>query len=227
MERFGFKDEDLTTSQHDKILLFLLHKQNSSKMLLDLKLIEKRNDMRFGLNCGHCFGGDCDWDWTNFCCHITKSKDPIYIDTQTQIINITKKLQEFKKHYDFEAGFLDLLNLQSEYAIMSGNYNVGFIDLVITINPSFEIYPDNCDLHPRFQVDILSIKSNKLFVEIKPQIRSIGELIRQINFYRSHIGADDPWIVVTSDLKAQEILKSQKIILYQLTDKTINEFFGD
>ena len=52
------------------------------------------------------------------------------------------------------------------------------------------------------------------YIEIKPLIKSIGELIRQINLYRSHTKTGT-WIVVTKTKGLKEILATQKIFIFE------------
>jgi hypothetical protein len=68
-----------------------------------------------------------------------------------------------------------------------------------------------------------------LFIEAKPKIRSLGELIRQINFYKTgsnftvHTGMDyiwPKWLVVSPDVQFADKLREQGI-LFQKSPPTI------
>lgn len=134
IERYGFKDEELTTSKHDEILLWLMDKKNFWKMIYE-------NSEELG---------------------IKKSR--------LQAIPPNK------------------IKITVEYPVKNeNNYLIGFIDLTA--------------------MDVA--------IEIKPKIRSIGETIRQINFYRNYCKRFSYWIIVTETPNLQEIFASQNIFVFE------------
>lgn len=51
-------------------------------------------------------------------------------------------------------------------------------------------------------------------IEIKSKIQSVGELIRQIQFYRTYLSGPT-WLVVSPDDRAKDILTSQGIYFFK------------
>ena len=145
IERFGFKDDDLATPEHDKILVWLLDEVNMMKVLSSFRTLLK--------------------------------KDMLY------------HIQEIK----------------AESPILGyNNYNIGFIDVQVKL------------LETDDKKTPMNTCYRSICIEIKPKIKSIGELIRQINFYKSHRPHSD-WIVVTKENgDASVILWNQGIRMYQL-----------
>lgn len=79
------------------------------------------------------------------------------------------------------------LNLKLEYPVSDNRYVIGFIDIY---------WP------------------HAVAVEVKTEIPVIGDLIRQIQFYRNYMGGPC-WIVVSPDDRAASILKEQGIYFYK------------
>jgi len=102
-------------------------------------------------------------------------------------------------------------SLTWEYPVIQSGYNsskfiVGFIDLFISIS--------DADFYAR------------IFIEIKTKIPSIGELIRQINFYKTYANPDNrkeiAFIVISPDDSFKNILSSQNIYFFKYENKDIN-----
>jgi hypothetical protein len=72
-----------------------------------------------------------------------------------------------------------------EWAVTDRNFIVGFVDIYL------------CGIA----------------VEVKSKIPVVGDLIRQINFYRKYIGAQ--WLVVSPDDRFVDLLKSQGIKFFK------------
>jgi len=93
--------------------------------------------------------------------------------------------------------------------LKSGKYNIGFIDLKVTINTRLPY--NNCFDHQTY-------KSNckVCYIEIKTNVKSIGSLIREINFYRSNISKRNraSFLVVTQTEGLAKLLNNQNIFVY-------------
>ena len=225
IERFGFKDEDLTTSEHDEILIKLLDKQVCQEMLKKLNILLPLK-AQISFYCTHNQSSyysterceytqkQCDFTWEKYLCERMKKENKKY----------PKPLQEFheeslSKIYLFKKS-MKWMDIKAEYPIMSGHYNVGFADIKIEIR--YEDFSFDCDFDaldlPRLRI-ITNFKPIDIFVEIKPKIRSVGELIRQISFYRSHTDSSAIWIVVTNDVSIAPILATQNILTYSIIEE--------
>jgi len=147
IERFGFKDDDLATPEHDKILVWLLDETNMMKVLSSFQTLLKKG-------------------W-----------------------------------------FYHIEEITAESPILGyNNYNIGFIDLKVTLLETDDMKTP------------MNTKYRSICIEIKPKIKSIGELIRQINLYRSHQKKYSDWIVVTKENGDSITLWKQGIRMYQLQD---------
>jgi hypothetical protein len=81
----------------------------------------------------------------------------------------------------------DPFKIRLEYVISDRNYVIGFVDVF-------------CE---RYRVAI----------EVKTEIPSIGELIRQVHFYRTYLNT--VWVVVSPDDRAAQILQDQGIQFFK------------
>ncbi len=217
IERFGFKDTDLTTPEHDKILLWLLEKKNSLKMLSQLGLIKEKEVAHLHrYNCEKC-----DWKWIKSndlfpqgqCMIICSEKEE---EKSVRKAKLEANLQEIQKHHSNELIFDKATTIEAEYAILGyNNFNIGFIDAKISITPcNTQENHGGCYFTYQF-LDTDNLEKPLIFyIEIKPKIKSIGELIRQINLYRSH-QKTGTWIIVTETKGLKEILSTQNIFVYE------------
>lgn len=85
------------------------------------------------------------------------------------------------------------LKIDLEHPITERNYVIGFVDL----------YLPTCGIA----------------IEVKTKIPNIGELLRQINFYRTYLSGPR-WIVVSPDDRYKDILKAQGIHFYKFQPNT-------
>lgn len=85
---------------------------------------------------------------------------------------------------------LELLHfvVELEHPITDRNYVLGFVDLYV--------------------------QSHGIAIEVKTEIPNVGELLRQINFYRNYFGGPR-WIVVSPDDRYKDVLKAQGIHFYK------------
>ena len=65
----------------------------------------------------------------------------------------------------------------------------------------------------KFIVGFVDLYKDGFAIEVKSKIPSIGELIRQINFYRNYTGGR--WIVVSPDDRYADVLRAQDIQFYK------------
>lgn len=102
---------------------------------------------------------------------------------------------------------LKVQNVKWEYPIVSRNehtqqaYTIGFIDMAVkVVRPTLDLN--------RGQI-CAGQSLHNLFFEVKPSIPSLGELIRQIQMYRTYEGGT--YIVVSPDDRWAPLLQSQGI----------------
>jgi len=145
IERFGFKDEDLTTPEHDKVFMFLLNRENMIKVIKDFS------------------------------------------------------------NGNLKDATIHRMVIEGEHAIVGYNkYNIGFVDIHVVV----EFYLCN-------NGERRVLNSRELGIEIKPYIKSIGELLRQINMYRSHVDWT-AWAIATYSIEYKDVLSGQGIHIIDL-----------
>ena len=92
-------------------------------------------------------------------------------------------------------------------------YNHGFIDLAILINlHRIKIGTNYFNFIVKKSKD--NFEEGKFYFEIKPTIKSIGETMRQINYYRAYLGKGD-FILVTKTKGLKKIFKTQGVNVYE------------
>jgi len=90
-----------------------------------------------------------------------------------------------------------------EYPIMNGKYLIGFADLFVTFSRFHSANPRSSG-----NVDWETVKRPIVF-EVKSEIRSVGEVIRQVRLYEQYLKAE--YCVVSPDDTFAEVLRGQKI----------------
>ena len=92
----------------------------------------------------------------------------------------------------------------------SGNYRVivGFIDVKVSIKGEF--YFSDTKQVEEFSKDV--------FIEIKTQIPTLGELIRQMRSYEAYAAPQTEFVVVSPDDKYENILADQGFHFFKYND---------
>lgn len=223
IEKFGFKDIDLTTPLHDEILLWLL---NPSNMLHVLATVYKLNPDWYNFAAINFKSGnrpDCDWSWDDRCC----TGVCFSFDSPNRIV----ALQRLAKLYHKETTsnpkneLAKRISIEAEFPILGyNNYNIGFVDVKVDVDNQKQIRRIDGITYEGNSKDCYFVMQNLflsdfnrayIYIEIKPIIKSIGELLRQISFYRSHVKDDAVWIVVTKTKGLESIFRSQTIHIYE------------
>jgi hypothetical protein len=113
------------------------------------------------------------------------------------------------------------LPVMSQTSHMSNKYTVGFIDFAATFDiPRISLtgikYKTIGYHNEQFLDDIEDVldfvfhpMTKSIYVEVKTEIKSIGELIRQINHYRTYLRGD--YYVLCPDNSSKNILEEQNI----------------
>ena len=196
MERFGFKDPSLTTPEHDKMLLWL--NKNWASILDEMRVFNVPVTLR--PSCGRC--RRCSWSETTHKCMSPDRENSQYAEnlevaypSRVGVIKDGSWLGRVK------AGTKVII----EAPIMgTNNYNIGFVDFKVEIE-------NYCDIDGFYISGF--VKSGRFLFEIKPEIDSIGETIRQIQFYRSHDKGH--YIIVTKTTGLKELFAQQGIYVYE------------
>jgi len=104
---------------------------------------------------------------------------------------------------DYPEDPIKVQRVEWEFPIMSGSYMVGFVDMRAEVRLPCLVLEDSSTTIKA------STTTVTLLFEIKPSIPSLGELIRQIQMYKTY---QEGWyIVVSPDARWVPILNAQKI----------------
>jgi hypothetical protein len=226
IERFGFKDLDLTTPEHDRMLLWLLDRTNCIEMLENLEIISKQPILFLVRPNSSSFYYEqiiCDWSWEKESCSGVCAKKGWFSNETELHENMKLRSDGTRKNFVFNRNRSkdiiceDFIETKAEYPIIGYNkFNIGFVDVAICIKDprAFRLVEDKSCCFSVWPFNLADHVSTKLYVEIKPQVASIGELIRQINMYRSHLSIGN-WVVMTKTPNLKEVLASQNIYHYE------------
>ena len=242
-EKFGFKDDDLKTPAHDAIMLWLdvniekivskyfniswtddeIKKVEESAREEVLKIKEKleRNkediERRIESHNEHCEKNKHLNSLSEYIYNSNVSTHNKYLD---DLKNIEKKIGKLKTYKSLgqppEKLSIKIVKKTWERPIKSHNdYVIGFIDMeVICHIPELFCYPK--DDYPKYVIDHIEYS---LMLEVKTSIKSIGEVIRQIQLYKNYFKNDYcngryrkyEFIIVSPDDRYVDLLKSQNI----------------
>lgn len=204
---FWLNEKELKTPKHDEMVLWCFN--NAEEILKKLDLNPKIKNWTF-TNEFYSYKRYCWWNWeTRKAEHDVQGSQLEEANKQKKQIEesyliFTKKIKERKKLYEIKKELE--LNLSQP-----NGWNIGFIDVVfkIKVNKIKTQY---------FEEDIENIHKdydgNIIYLEIKPEVKSIGEVMRQINYYRNYT-KDFPFILVTQTQGIKEVFESQNVLVYE------------
>jgi len=214
VQRFGFADPDLTSSEHDEIVLNLLSPQ---KMFLVLKkTVLKDRKCNTYIECEHRMGrsGTCVFEKKNSSC-------PFFRDDWREKIDSCPLNTLFKEEWNSlqDVSSLNIISkddlfIKTEVAITTHTkYVVGFIDFKVTLH-SDEIKTTLLRKEIDGTVNFLEKRdSHGFYLEIKPKVTSFGEVMRQLNMYREFCKGE--FILITRTIGLKDAFESQGIHVYE------------
>lgn len=114
-----------------------------------------------------------------------------------------------------------VVDLRVEYPIVvgrpggpngsSGQWVAGFIDLAIVVSMDRPVIILGMPEHSLTVQEIQEV----FYIEVKSGRIQLGDLMRQINFYRAH-GRDGYWIVISPDDRYKGLLRSQDVAFVRM-----------
>ncbi|KKN67106.1 hypothetical protein LCGC14_0464530 [marine sediment metagenome] len=235
MERMGFNDNELSTPEHDELCLyFYKNYEGYLRKLIDdygsnLNQKIRTDKFPYGIHLSEYYDDRLNYGKLNESSNLIWPKDKQFesIDdflneaskniNNKEKVNAVKELirqDEFKCNigcettqklnvgqYDMEPYFycpnvnhrrFADSKIKWEHPITSRTgYMIGYVDFLVTYSYSGK-------------------ESNRFLVEIKPKIKSLGELFRQLNTYRAH--QKGKIVLVTYEKLDEEIFKDQDVI---------------
>jgi hypothetical protein len=228
-ERFGFKDEELPQPKHDEIMFWLdaniesvvagLFPQEwtEAEISSQERLVGRARGIWLeGFKDGHGVGPEeakhlriLDADIQNWRSHADRDKERECRDRRdAYLLSLAQNLPHPGPVPSRPP--CKILSRKWEYPIMDRTYVVGFVDFCVGIGrPS--VWLDGVEQARAFAPSwkISTDRVNLLF-EVKTEIRSLGELMRQINLYRAYEDHGQ-FFVVSPDDRFTSTLESQNI----------------
>ena len=199
-------DVDLTTPEHDELFIMFCQLEKMADV------ISSKVDFITYLHCGSkvtrylsefcCLTNkDCKVGWDKRGIFTVSDECPLKEQILNSFAEIPKdnmeSIMKFKKFLEKK------LCIESEKPVLKdGNFIVGFVDFFVTVeNPIFA--------NKYFKVEV---SAERFLVEVKPKIKNIGEVIRQMNLYSTFLKGKR--IIVTRTDGLTEIFRKMDIEIY-------------
>ena len=224
IERFGFKDPELTTPAHDEMFIVCM---GSVQRIIDLVV---ESDGRF----------EC---WRRMKQELN-DHELVYLPSIYPELGYTKK-DVFESLKAF--AYVSDQTVPEKPIVAKNNFIIGFIDLFIRAkvisdvenghNPVYkeeytnlnlgyghykEVIKSRFSLNDVYNRDLEAIEhlltGFNILIEIKPSIRSVGELIRQIQTYRQFSRENTVYVVISKTTAFKDILAQSNIVLLNYAD---------
>ena len=247
--RFGFQDPDLTTPEHDRIVLWL---QENAQTAVDWlvkhsplfdpwpshqkNLAEVAEDLRQRLAEARNYH-DKHWSFQN-----TQDR-PLYNWEQqrkdealehlnkleTALANTEKELKPLRN--PLMPTKETVAQQRAEHPVLSGSYTIGFVDLFIHTNrdETQSIICRSATEPPVAQLRMIQ-RIRHYYLEVKPRIPSFGELTRQLRLYQTYTehasrihGAEAIHVIATPDLRFRQALEKEGFAVLPVSEKGLLE----
>jgi hypothetical protein len=228
-ERFGFKDEDLLKPKHDEIVFWL--DANIESIVGDLypqegwtvaqisaheKSVERARSVWLDkIKEGYGLGAAEAKRITLLDAEIRNWRTHDDIDKERESRRRKEDyLQSLAQNFPHPGPVprcppRKIHSRKWEYAVMERNYIVGFVDFWVEIGDA-SVRLQGAESAGAFAPEwVVAFKPTNLLFEVKTEIPSFGELMRQINFYRAY--EQGPFFVVSPDDRFKSTLASQGI----------------
>ena len=140
----------------------------------------------------------------------TSTHDEILLALDENLETVCTQMLGIKRH-DPPCPPMTIDKRTWEYAVLSGKYTVGFVDLMAVVSWEYELIA--VGMSDDQKLCAIPRRQDTLYFEIKSTIPSLGELVRQIRFYQSYVGNSKKhiFVVVSPDTRWRDALESQGI----------------
>jgi len=210
---FWLNETELKTPKHDEMVLWTF---NNVKYIIDyLKVLPKIlqsyysytyfNGSYWSGNDNHCF----DWETgkvtpKNFGnLNESKKKYVNEIETEYPLFNLDKTQLDIKKITEFPL-------------IEHNHFILGYIDLLAQISIN-----NNLNYHYFYKLFESNEKTIDIAFEVKPEVKSIGEVLRQFQYYKSNLPNNTKLVLITKTQGLKEIFESQGFYVYEYEEDKI------
>lgn len=233
-QRLGFHDPDLTSPEHDAMVFWVknhLKKEHVSTLnklkelpleatrhnneliyALDKHLNEIESKITFGLG------------WSE------ERKQEKINDRKAELLRLIERLKEYEWEERIKQLTSNCLKIKLECPIQAKNgFIIGYVDIRASHSnihllkntdydrPEFPEFPFYCG--------IMKGGIKQVNIEVKPKIQSFGELVRQINTYRTYPQLEDghypdsiKWYVACPDDRHKDNLADENIGFIHITE---------
>lgn len=225
LEKFGFKDIDLTSPKHDEIMIKLLDKPTLinviiSKYFKDSKVNIQRvcrnyyKSYNSDITCNEEKGHICPFFYKNWREIIPNCPQHKIAIEELDKIDIMTLADTVNKH---------LFKVEPEYVVKTeSGFIIGYIDIKASfyaneipewkiLQPNFTSN-DNIKITPEARFE----NNDKLnfYIEIKTSITSFGETLRQINTYKSVCPGN--YLLVTPKTPFKDAFEQNGVQVYEI-----------
>jgi len=214
-QRFGFLDDDLKTSKHDEIILWVdANIEDILKEIINYELIWKIDkELQAKIEAAPIIVSNTKSYYTN---RISRS-------SQYSVEQDKKKytqLSSWKGLGDMPPKpNLRVTKKRWEHPIVSKEYTIGFVDIYAVCEVPFldisglKYSLEGLDNDSKLPEWYIGLHQKEIAFEIKTSIPSLGELIRQIRMYQTYLPI--PYIIVSPEDKFAKHINNQGINFYK------------
>jgi len=194
----GLADKDLGTPSHDELFIRFLDPNEMVKVILPyikstiyFNCVVQRGPW-YRRSVTRCESennktGICNVGWTED--HLFRIPDSCPKRETIEDCYIASR------SWDVNEILPDKIKINPEYVIKRNSYVLGFVDYYVEIeNPIIA--------NPHFA---LEVRPNKFIIEIKPEVKNIGQTLRQMNFYSSNLEGER--ILITKTKTVASVFK--------------------
>lgn len=217
-EKMGFVDTDLRTPQHDAIMLWLdqnigsimrsrymtewpLQDVEGIKEVMCRQVDNMKRNIQEELD-GRKILPDATPDWLKK----VKADDNAYRQKRVEALAAIEQWSAGEP----KPPVAIVTEKTWEYPIVAkNNYVVGFIDMKVVVSHDYELQLSNSSEYPYLPKWSNQFRNDTYYLEVKPTIPSVGELIRQVRLYQQHKGGI--YMVVSPDDRFASIIQGQGI----------------
>jgi hypothetical protein len=217
IEKFGFKDTDLTSPKHDEIIIWLMNQSNLAKVLFQLN-IEKATISTpicdYVIDSNRCTHGKAHY--AGYCI-------PIQYTDGMDNLNFCPIEKEYREMLTWPKIILNeelfkslICKVEAEFPISNSynNFLLGFIDLKVILTNTFPLGKFNVKINGLGLQDKDISNHINYYLEIKTNITSFGETLRQINTYRKYKPGE--YVLITPKTPFKEAFEQNGIKVYEL-----------
>jgi len=217
--KYWLKEKELKTPEHDEMVLWSF--ANAEKILDDLKFLEGDYFYRYE---GTSDSGSWNWEKKEYIV-LDNLEDYRLKDFEDEKKEVEEDYEVFLQDIEEDPNRVikkewkgEMIKKHIEYSIPN-KYYLAFTDLMFELR--FYSFSSKYFNFGKWNKPY-KVQEKAIYLEIKPRIKSIGEVMRQINYYKKVLENQDAiFIIVTKTKGLKEIFKSQGVLVYEYNE--INE----